>query len=122
MARMLIVDDEPAHRQIASVICRRLGHNVTTAADGLEALTLLRAAPFDLVLVDMVMPGLDGWQLLQHLRAAPATAALPIIGLSAAASLAQQAAMREAGLAGWVAKPYDRRTLERAVAGVLEAG
>jgi CheY-like chemotaxis protein len=119
---MLIVDDEPAHRQIASVICRRLGHNVTTAADGLEALRLLRTAPFDLVLVDMVMPGLDGWQLLQHLRAAPATAALPIIGLSAAQGPAQQAALGESGLAGWVAKPYDRRTLERAVTGALQAG
>jgi CheY-like chemotaxis protein len=95
---------------------------VTTAADGLEALALLRAAPFDLVLVDMIMPGLDGWQLLRQLREAPATAAVPVIGLSAAASPAQQAAMREAGLAVWVAKPYDRRTLERAVAGALAAG
>jgi CheY-like chemotaxis protein len=47
---------------------------------------------------------------------------LPVIGLSAAASPAQQAAMREAGLANWVSKPYDRRTLERAVTGALEAG
>lgn len=122
MARMLIVDDEPAHRQIARIICQRLGHAVTTASDGLEALGLIESEPFDIALVDIMMPGLDGYQLVRRIRANPATAQMSVIALTAALSPDQRLAMREAGLRHWVGKPYDRRTLEHAVATALGAG
>lgn len=68
MAQILVVDDEPDVRELFNIMLRMAGHKTETAADGREAVDKLRAAPPDLVLLDLMMPHMDGFQLLAHLR------------------------------------------------------
>jgi CheY-like chemotaxis protein len=119
MAYLLIVDDEPTHRQIAEIMCRRMGHDVATAADGETAWALMGAERFDLAVVDMMMPGLDGPQLVQRMRQHPDTAALPVLALTAAVSVQERAAMAAAGVAHVVAKPFNGQSLQAAIAALL---
>ena len=119
MAYVLIVDDEPAHRHIAAIMCERMGHSVALAPDGEAAWALLRAERFDLALVDMMMPGLDGPQLVRRIRADAEMNAMPVLGLTAALSADDRRTMREAGVARVVPKPFDGRSLEQAIAAVL---
>lgn len=85
MARILIVDDEALNLEVAAVICGAAGHAVTTARDGLEALACLEGATFDLILLDVLMPRLDGIALTQKLRADSRFVDLPIVGMTAKA-------------------------------------
>lgn len=119
MAYLLIVDDEPTHRQIAQIMCQRMGHRVVTAPDGEAAWSLLGTERFDLALVDMMMPGLNGPQLVRRIRQHAETAALPVLGLTAALSVEERAAMAEAGVAHVVPKPFDGNSLQKAISAVL---
>jgi signal transduction histidine kinase/ActR/RegA family two-component response regulator len=77
--RVLIVDDDAAARYVASQIARQLGGEVSEATNGLEALALAYRDRPQLILVDLRMPGMDGFQLLQHLRGDPRTSATPVV-------------------------------------------
>ncbi len=111
MARILIVEDEEANRDVAALICRTAGHDVSLAGDGEEALSLLAAQMFDLVLLDVLMPELDGLGVARAMRASAQWAKVPIIGVTALAGVTEVAAMRAAGMDEVVTKPYRRRTL-----------
>jgi len=68
MARILAVDDEDSLRRLLTAVLERAGHEVTTASDGFEAVRLVDAEPFDLVVTDLIMPGMEGIQTIQQLR------------------------------------------------------
>jgi len=80
MARILVVDDEPDERFLVGRALRRAGHEVAVASDGANALKAVQERPPDLVLTDIMMPVMDGVELIRRLRAEPATAAIPILG------------------------------------------
>jgi CheY-like chemotaxis protein len=82
--RMLVVDDHELMRELLTAVFGGLGYEVDTAADGTEALAKVRRAAPEVVLLDLRMPGLDGWQVLEALRRDPRTARLPVIVMSAA--------------------------------------
>lgn len=119
MARILIVEDEETNREVALAMCRSASHDCAIASDGQEALERLASEDYDVLLVDVQMPKLDGLELTRKLRASPRWAATPIIGVSAKASGSDHAEMMEAGMTAVVTKPYRRQTLLDAIDEVL---
>ena len=79
MAHILVVDDTPVDRQLAKLVLEAHGHMVHEAPTGADALQCLRGQPLDLVLIDMYMPGMTGLQLVEHMRADPRLAPLPVV-------------------------------------------
>lgn len=116
MARILIVEDEPSVAEVASLVCRRDGHDVVVVRSASAALEALRQGAFDLVLTDVVMEGMDGIQLAEAIRALPGLETLPIIGVTALATPTERAEMRAAGINAVIAKPYSGRALGDAIA------
>jgi CheY-like chemotaxis protein len=113
--RILVVDDEPDQRFLLRRIFERAGHEVTDAADGAAALEAVRQSPPDLVVTDMMMPVMDGPELIRRLRCEPATAGIPILAASGDTHVA--CAADEV-----VSKPYDWRHLAAVAEGLLKKG
>lgn len=83
MAHLLLVDDDDALRRILALLLSRAGHTVVEAADGESALADAAQETFDLIVADVMMPGLDGYALTRRLRAQPATRATPVLLMTA---------------------------------------
>lgn len=106
--RILVAEDNPANQRIVALFLEPLGADVTLVGDGVEALDALALAPFDVVLMDMQMPLLDGLEATRRLRASTGpNAAVPVIALTANVMDAQRQACRDAGMDDHVAKPID---------------
>ncbi len=106
--RVLAVDDHEVNRRTLALVLEPLGVVLTTAPDGLEALKRLEAEPFDVVLMDVNMPGLDGREATRRLRAGDsANRDVPVIGFSAGVADEEVQACRAAGMTDWLAKPLD---------------
>jgi CheY-like chemotaxis protein len=126
--RVLVVDDELAMRALCRVNLTVSGMSVIEARDGEEALELVAAERPDLILLDVMMPGLDGWQVAERLAADAETREIPIVFLTARAEAADRMRGRELGAVGYVTKPFDpvgipdlvERTLERLANGERE--
>ena len=106
-ARILIVDDEPEIGRILAVILRGAGFEVAAVDGGRAALEHLAASATDLVLLDVTMPELDGFETLRRIREAPATARLPVLMLTAHAGAADRARAESLGADDFIAKPFD---------------
>ena len=91
MPRILVVDDEPDQRFLLRRIFERAGHEVADACDGAAALRAVRESPPDLVVTDIMMPVMDGVELIRRLRSEPATAGVPILAASGDPHLADDA-------------------------------
>jgi DNA-binding response OmpR family regulator len=103
-ARILIVDDNPDILLLLRTNLRACGFETETAADGEEALRAIEKRSPDVVLLDLMMPVLDGWGVLEALR--ERTGAPPVVVVSAAASEANEERARSLGAAGYVTKPF----------------
>ena len=120
-ARVLLVDDHPMNRELGMALLTLAGCEVATANDGAQALEAVRTGGFDLVLMDVHMPGMDGLSATRAIRALPGpAAATPIIALSADVLPEQIARCRAAGMDDHVPKPIRREELYAAVARALE--
>ena len=108
---ILIVDDNPANLKLARMLLAGEGFEVCTAIDAEEALVLLQSFRPRLILMDLQMPGMDGFELTRQLKADPATRGIVILALTAYAMKGDEQRAREAGCDGYVAKPIDTRTL-----------
>jgi CheY-like chemotaxis protein len=91
MSRILVVDDEPDQRFLLRRIFERAGHEVTDVCDGAAALKVVRESPPDLVVTDIMMPIMNGAELIAHLRSDPAMADIPILAASGDTQLAARA-------------------------------
>lgn len=109
--RVLIVEDADALRGLFARVLARHGFEVCEAADGLEALESLDRFRPDLVLTDLMMPGLDGLGLLRRLRATPGMERLPVVVMTAAPAPEAERAVFQAGGACLLAKPLDLAAL-----------
>lgn len=118
--RVLVVDDIPANRIIAEAMLRQLGWTVATASDGREALRALGASPFDLVLLDISMPGISGMEVCQSIRNNEALANLPVIAYTAHAQPEDRRNFIASGFNEVLIKPVNRDTLASAVAEVMQ--
>jgi two-component system, sensor histidine kinase and response regulator len=106
MARILIIEDEANNLDVARRIVRGAGHEALTATDGLAGLEIARRERPDAVLVDLLLPKLDGWSVTRAIREEPWAKKIPIIAVSALAMQADRERAREAGCDDFVTKPY----------------
>jgi CheY-like chemotaxis protein len=113
---LLIVDDNPANLKLARVLLAGEGYEVRTAVDAEEALSVLRDYHPRLILMDLQMPGMDGFELTRRLKADPATRGIVILALTAYAMKGDEERARAAGCDGYIAKPIDTRTLPQLIA------
>ena len=118
--KILIVDDEDDVREVAQLSLGRIGGFDVVQADGGRAALALAAehAP-DVILLDVMMPEMDGPSTLKALRADPATASIPIVFLTAKAMSGELARLRQLGAAGVITKPFNPMTLAAEVRGIL---
>lgn len=103
---ILAADDEPDLRELIEYNLTQRGHTVTTTSNGLSAIELIESSKPDIVLLDVMMPGLTGIQVAQRLRANPGTASIPIIMLTAKAQEAHELEGLNAGADDYITKPF----------------
>ncbi len=120
-AHVLVVDDEPAIAELERHHLARAGHRVTTAANGWEALAVARDDRPDLILLDLMLPDLDGFGVCEILRREPATATIPIVIVSAWASGDSRHLGLELGALDYVTKPFSPAELVERVQRLLAA-
>jgi len=118
VAYVLIADDDADIRLLLRLQLRALGHDVDDAAGGAEAMERIEARNPDVVLLDLRMPDVDGWEVLRRLRAAPDLATIPVVVVSAHADQADRAELRSLGATSILRKPV---ALERLNAALDEA-
>ncbi len=118
---MLVCDDEPVMRMLVRATLESGDYTIVEAADGNEALALARSESPDLILLDVMMPGRSGAQVLAELRGEPATSATPVVVISARAQNADRQAMQRAGADHYLTKPFSPDALSALVADLLSA-
>jgi CheY-like chemotaxis protein len=119
-ALILIVEDNDANLLLVRAVLTRAGYRTAEARSAEEAVEQLRTLRPDLILVDIGLPGQDGLSLTRQLKADPATAAIPVVAVTAHAMRDDQARALAAGCDGYVTKPIDTRALAGHLAAVLE--
>lgn len=112
---ILVVDDSPTVLKIVGMALERQGHEVLVAANAMQALAKLDEATPDLILLDITMPHMDGYQLCKLVKANPATAAIPVVMLSGKDGFFDKVRGRLAGSTDYITKPFDPATLIQAV-------
>lgn len=120
MPSLLLADDDESIRMVARLGLARVGYDVTLTEDGTEALAAARATRFDVVVLDWMLPGMDGIDVCRALKADPATAATPIVFLTAASHAGAHDEARAAGAIGVIAKPFNPMTLGNDLRAILE--
>jgi PleD family two-component response regulator len=105
--RILIVEDEPALRELVAVALEREGFRVRQAADGQEGLRLARAEGADVILLDVMLPKLNGFEVCQRLRQDPSTALIPVVMLTALGELKDRLTGFKLGADEYLCKPFD---------------
>jgi len=118
--RILVVDDERSIRILCEVNLRLAGLVVDEAVDGETALAAVAKERPDLVLLDVMMPGLDGWAVAERLRADPAKRDIPVVFLTARVDATVRERAADAGGVGYIPKPFDPVTLAPTLAHILE--
>jgi CheY-like chemotaxis protein len=118
---ILVVDDNSVAQTIASHALRRHAYRVECAGDGLAALEAAARTRFDLILLDLQMPGLDGFETLEAIRKIPQYASTPVIALTANCSTEDRRRCADAGMQGFLAKPVRTTDLVQTVEKYLEA-
>ena len=120
LSKILVVDDNASNRDLLSRRLVREGHQLTMAESGSEALALTAAADFDLVLLDLMMPGMSGFEVLCRLKADPSTRHVPIIMISALDELDSTIRCIEAGAEDYLHKPFNPVLLRARIGASLE--
>ncbi|HEV2231436.1 MAG TPA: response regulator [Thermoplasmata archaeon] len=111
MARILLVEDNPLNAKLAAVILKSAGHSVVGASDARETHQVLSQERPDLILMDLGLPGLDGYALTREIRREPATREIPILAVTSFAMKGDELKALEVGCNGYLTKPIDRLKL-----------
>ena len=111
MARILLVEDNEMNRDMLSRRLERRGHEVVVAVDGQQGVDAARLHPPDLILMDMSLPILDGWEATRQLKTEATTKHIPIIALTAHAMSSDEQRAREAGCDDFDTKPIELQRL-----------
>ena len=120
MAKILLVEDNEMNRDMLSRRLTRRGHEVTIAVDGQEGIDNARSTAPDLILMDMSLPIVDGWEATRRLKADPATASIPVIALTAHAMAGDREKALEAGCDDYDTKPIELDRLLGKIASQLD--
>jgi DNA-binding response OmpR family regulator len=119
--RILIIEDDPAVLRAISYMLEKEGYEVLTAVNGLEGLTKVKGENPDLLILDVMLPGIDGFEVCHRLRAEPQTAQLPILMLSAKGQAADKSMGLQVGANEYLTKPVERLVLLSKVEALLGA-
>jgi CheY-like chemotaxis protein len=119
MTRVLVIDDEAAIRLLCRVNLEAEGMSVDEAADGRTGLERARTTPPDIILLDVMMPGLDGWQVAEELVSDVRTREIPIVFLTARADFRDRERGLEAGGIAYLTKPFNPVELARLIEELL---
>ena len=111
MKRILAVDDEPHILKLIAFSLSSHGFDVLEATDGLSAVEIARVEHPDLILLDVMMPALDGYEACRRIKADPITADIPIFMLTAKTQLAEQSTGTQAGALDYICKPFTPKDL-----------
>jgi two-component system, cell cycle response regulator DivK len=122
MPKILLVEDNEANRDSLSRHLVRRGFEVAVAVDGRQGVEMARAAPPDLILMDMSLPVLDGWEATRQLKAADETKSVPVIALTAHAMASDRAKALEAGCDDYDTKPVELTRLLGKIQALLGRG
>src|SRR5206468_1117223 len=122
MTKILVIDDEPDAVELVEFNLRSAGYEVVTAADGAEALKKAKAHAPDLVVLDVMLPEVDGLEVCKMLRRDPATSAIPIIMVTAKAAEIDRILGLELGADDYITKPFSPRELVLRVKKMLQRG
>ena len=109
--RILVVEDQEDNRRILRDLLTSVGYDVLEAMDGLEGVAMATTQRPDLILMDIQMPAIDGYEATRRIKADPATATIPIIAVTSFALSGDDVKAFEVGCAGYVTKPYSPRQL-----------
>lgn len=118
-AQILVVDDEPDILSVLVYHLSREGYRVTTAVNGQGALTSAEAEQPDLIILDLMLPGMDGYEVLQRLRGAESTSSMPVILLTARREEDERVKGFEVGADDYITKPFSARELTLRVEALL---
>jgi len=121
MPQILLVEDEPDHRTIYRAIFEHHGYQVVEATDGDSAVRLAEDHRPDLILMDVGLPWMDGWEVTRRLKEMPRTAAIPVVAMSAHVGSEGEARAASAGCAGFVAKTVNPGAVVDTVAALIGA-
>lgn len=122
MARVLVIDDEPDVRWLIRVSLERAGHEVLLAEDGLRGVAVAMKQHPEIIVLDLMMPVMDGYGVLAELAKDPRTADVPVLVLSARAIPEEADRATKAGARRFLEKPFDPDDLARELAELLVAG
>ena len=106
--KLLLVEDNPVNRRLAIFLLRSQGYQVREATSAQEAFEILKTEQFDLIVMDIQLPGMDGLEATTKLRAEPATADIPVIAVTSYAMAGDRDKALAAGCSGYVTKPIDK--------------
>lgn len=115
MPRILVVDDDPNSRKIIELMLLSQGYSLLFAENGLEAVRLAGEAIPDLILMDVLMPVMNGHEATRRLKADPRTAPIPVVALTALAFASDRQEAFAVGCDGYLSKPFTRRELHEVV-------
>ena len=121
MARILVIEDDAATMKLTTLALRNAGHTALCAVDAETGLTLARSGQPDLILMDILLPGMDGLTAAALLKTDPTTAAIPIIALSAMLTQNDEKKAKAAGCDAYIAKPFRRQELNATIDDLLKA-
>ena len=119
-ARILIVEDEPNIAESLSFILRRAGFDVDTVTDGAEALDRVRRQSFSALLLDVMLPGMNGFDVLRAIRADNALAALPVVVLTAKGQANDRRMAEAIGASAFITKPFSNADVVERVSRLAE--
>ncbi|NWF79385.1 MAG: response regulator [Chloroflexi bacterium] len=119
MTTILLVEDYAPNHRLLSFVLEQSGYAVVCALDGIQALECLNAMPIDLIITDLTMPRLDGFGLVERVRADPRFRELPVIVVTASGKEADAIRAAGVGINAFLTKPVDSEDLARAVAQLL---
>jgi len=122
MPRVLVVEDNAANLELIVALLEQERCEVLVAGTADAGLQIARTARPDVILMDIQLPGMTGYEAARQLKADPSTAAIPIIAVTAQAMRGDEAMAREAGCDAYLTKPVDRKAFERAIRRFLPPG
>jgi CheY-like chemotaxis protein len=119
MKKVLVADDKATSRELVRTVLEKIGYAVVEASDGIEALKYARESKPDLIILDLHMPGLDGFGVIAELRRDREFAATPVMALTASAMQGDRERALSAGFTGYLSKPIQLRMLRSEVKRLL---